>query len=157
MQRQKAAASGFSNLGAAVIVFTWHQDLTIAVRERRCAVGFGAWSEKQGVVHVQPPISVLERMLAMRVHLDECPAESGPLRVLPGSHREGRLDAAAIERWKTQVSEIQCVAGKGDMILMRPLLLHASSTARAANRRRVLHLEFAADDLPCDLDWFERC
>jgi ectoine hydroxylase-related dioxygenase (phytanoyl-CoA dioxygenase family) len=76
---------------------------------------------------------------------------------LPGSHRAGRLDAAAIERWKTQVSEIQCVAKKGDVILMRPLLLHASSAARVASRRRVLHLEFAADDLPGNLEWFDRC
>src|SRR5262249_47026908 len=32
----------------------WHQDLTICVRERREAPGFGAWSVKDGVPHVQP-------------------------------------------------------------------------------------------------------
>jgi len=56
-----------------------------------------------------------------------------------------------------QVSEIQCVARKGDELLMRPLVLHASSTARVASRRRVLHLKFAADDLPGNLEWFDRC
>jgi hypothetical protein len=75
----------------------WHQDLTIAVHQRRCVAGFTAWSEKDGVVHVQPPVPILERMLAVRVHLDDCGPDSGPLRVLPGSHREGRLDAAAID------------------------------------------------------------
>jgi ectoine hydroxylase-related dioxygenase (phytanoyl-CoA dioxygenase family) len=135
----------------------WHQDLTIAVRHRRCVVGFTAWSEKQGVVHVQPPVPVLERMLAMRVHLDDCQAENGPLRVLPGSHREGRLDAAAIHRWKARGSEVQCVSAQGGLILMRPLLLHASSAARVVGQRRVLHLEFAADELPGNLEWFDRC
>jgi ectoine hydroxylase-related dioxygenase (phytanoyl-CoA dioxygenase family) len=134
----------------------WHQDLTIAVRQRRCAVGFTAWSEKQGVVHVQPPVPVLERMLVVRVHLDDCHAENGPLRVLPGSHREGRLDAAAIFRWKARASEVQCVVGQGGLMLMRPLLLHASSEARVAGQRRVLHLEFVADDLPGNLAWFDR-
>jgi hypothetical protein len=33
----------------------WHQDLAIAVRERRDTPGFGPWSEKAGVTHVQPP------------------------------------------------------------------------------------------------------
>jgi ectoine hydroxylase-related dioxygenase (phytanoyl-CoA dioxygenase family) len=135
----------------------WHQDLTIAVRQRRCAVGFTAWSEKHGVVHVQPPVPVLERMLAVRVHLDHCHPENGPLRVLPGSHREGRLAPAAIHRWKTRVSEVHCVAEQGGLVLMRPLLLHASSVAQVASQRRVLHLEFAADDLPGNLEWFDRC
>src|SRR5579862_5599531 len=30
----------------------WHQDLTIAVKEKREAVGFAAWTEKEGVCHV---------------------------------------------------------------------------------------------------------
>ena len=135
----------------------WHQDLTIAVHQRRCVAGFTAWSEKEGVVHVQPPVPVLERMLAVRVHLDDCGPDSGPLRVLPGSHREGRLDAAAIDRWKAQVSEVQCLVGQSDLVLMRPLVLHASSAARVVGQRRVLHLEFAAVDLPGNLEWHDRC
>ena len=135
----------------------WHQDLTIAVHQRRCVAGFTAWSDKDGVVHVQPPVPVLERMRAMRVHLDDCGPDNGPLRVLPGSHREGRLDAAAIDRWKAQVSEVQCLVGQTGLVLMRPLELHASSAARVVGQRRVLHLEFAADDLPGNLEWHDRC
>ncbi len=135
----------------------WHQDLTIAVRRRRPADGFTAWSRKEGVIHVQPPVAVLERMLAVRVHLDDCGAENGPLRVLPGSHRGGRLDAAAVERWKTNVPEAECLIWAGGLVLMRPLLLHASSPARLVGERRVLHLEFAADRLPGGLEWFDVC
>ena len=78
----------------------WHQDLTIAVRERGVVSGFGPWSEKEGVVHVQPPIELLERMLAVRVHLDDCGADNGPVRVLPASHRVGRLSGEAIDEWR---------------------------------------------------------
>jgi hypothetical protein len=41
----------------------WHQDLTIPVRARVDVAGFGPWSVKEGVPHVQPPRSVLEQML----------------------------------------------------------------------------------------------
>ena len=147
----------FDKTPAANWKVAWHQDLTVAVQQRRCVAGFTAWSEKEGVVHVQPPVPVLERMLAVRVHLDDCGSDSGPLHVLPGSHREGRLDAAAIDRWKARVPEVACVVGQGDLVLMRPLVLHASSAARVVGQRRVLHLEFAAADLPGNLKWHDRC
>jgi len=43
----------------------WHQDVTIAVRERIESEGFGPWSMKEGVLHVQPPTEVLEHMVTM--------------------------------------------------------------------------------------------
>jgi len=61
----------------------WHQDRTIAVRERKDAALFGPWSMKAGVPHVQPPSSVMAKMLAIRVHLDESRESNGPLRVIP--------------------------------------------------------------------------
>jgi Phytanoyl-CoA dioxygenase (PhyH) len=131
----------------------WHQDLTIAVRERVDVPGFGAWSIKSGVAHVQPPVSVLERMLAVRLHLDDCGETNGPLRVLPGSHTHGRLDAAAIRQWREGAAPVACLASRGGIVLMRPLLLHASSPARAPEHRRVIHLEFAAGPLPGGLQW----
>jgi ectoine hydroxylase-related dioxygenase (phytanoyl-CoA dioxygenase family) len=134
----------------------WHQDLTIAVARREDVAGYGAWSEKEGVVHVQPPASVLEGMLAVRVHLDDCAPQNGPLRVLPGSHRQGRLDRAAIADWQRRASEVPCVVPRGGLVVMRPLLLHASSVAEAASRRRVIHLEFAAAELDPPLEWHER-
>lgn len=73
----------------------WHQDLTIAVRKRAEVAGYGPWTVKAGVPHVQPPVAVLERMLAVRLHLDNCGEENGPVRVVPGSHRARRLRRAS--------------------------------------------------------------
>ncbi len=134
----------------------WHQDLSIAVGERRDVPDFGPWSKKGGVTHVQPPPSVLERMLTVRLHLDECDERNGPLRVLPGSHAAGRLDADAIARWRENTPEIVCPVPAGGALLMRPLLLHASSDAQTPAHRRVLHLEYAAEELPDGLQWNER-
>jgi ectoine hydroxylase-related dioxygenase (phytanoyl-CoA dioxygenase family) len=134
----------------------WHQDLTIAVASRQETAGFGPWTIKEGVVHVQPPAALLERMAALRIHLDDSTSENGPLRVIPGSHLSGRLSTLAIEAWRERVPDQECVAAAGDVILMRPLLLHASAPAIRPGRRRVLHLEFAAEALPSGLEWAEK-
>jgi Phytanoyl-CoA dioxygenase (PhyH) len=64
----------------------WHQDLKIAVRARRDVAGFGPWTRKVGIPHVHAPAEYLERMVTLRLHLDDCAIYSGPMRVLPGSH-----------------------------------------------------------------------
>jgi len=91
----------------------WHQDVTIAVRERIDVAGFGPWSVKAGVQHVQPPAGVLEKMLSVRVHLDDCGAENGALRVIPGSHLSGRIAEAEIESVRKSAAEPICVVGAG--------------------------------------------
>lgn len=131
----------------------WHQDLSIAVRERRDVEGFGPWSEKAGVVHVQPPARVLERMLTVRLHLDDCDEMNGPLLVLPGSHQDGRLTASEIQRQRASISSVACPVPSGGALLMRPLLLHASSASQSPRHRRVIHLEYAAEPLPAGLQW----
>jgi ectoine hydroxylase-related dioxygenase (phytanoyl-CoA dioxygenase family) len=124
----------------------WHQDLTIAVGERRDIPGFVGWSVKDGIHHAQAPREVLEQMLTVRLHLDDCGIENGPLRVLPGTHTSGWLDSDAINRLKREIPEHICVASRGSALVMRPLLLHASSRATKPGHRRVLHLDFAADN-----------
>lgn len=131
----------------------WHQDLTIAVRARRDTEGFRNWTEKAGVTHVQPPARVLERMLTLRLHLDDCGETNGPLRVLPGSHRAGRLPAEEIGRRVRESEAVTCLVPRGGALLMRPLLLHSSPAPTKPGRRRVVHLEFAADPLPGGLEW----
>jgi ectoine hydroxylase-related dioxygenase (phytanoyl-CoA dioxygenase family) len=134
----------------------WHQDLTIAVRERREVPGYGPWSTKAGVAHVQPPPDVLEQMLAVRVHLDDCGVDNGPVRVVSGTHRLGRLDSETIEQLRAEHPETICVASRGAVLAFHPLLLHASSPATIPRRRRVLHFEFASGTirrLPGDLSW----
>ena len=133
----------------------WHQDRTIAVRERKDVPHFGPWSTKAGVTHVQPPASVMGKMLAIRLHLDDSNENNGPLRVIPGSHKAGYLSTGEIALCKERVSFI-CTAHKGGAILMRPLLVHASSRSLKPDSRRVIHLEFAADNLPGGLEWHDR-
>jgi hypothetical protein len=133
----------------------WHQDLTLAMRARAESPGFGPWSVKDSIPHVQPPVACLERMLAVRLHLDAADAANGALRVLPGTHRTGRLAAESIQQLRAERAEHLCAADAGDALLMRPLLLHASSRSDSPRHRRVLHLEFAAFDLPENLRWHE--
>lgn len=137
----------------------WHQDLTIAVRERRDVPGFGPWSEKEGVPHVQPPEALLRQMVAVRLHLDDCTEANGPVRVLPGSHREGRLAPADIDRWKATGAERVCPVARGGILAFQSLLLHASSPSAGPAHRRVVHLEYVAADwqvLPAGLEWHEQ-
>jgi ectoine hydroxylase-related dioxygenase (phytanoyl-CoA dioxygenase family) len=133
----------------------WHQDSAIAVREKVEAPGFFGWSVKAGVPHVHPPAEILERMVTLRVHLDDCGEDNGPLRVIPGSHRNGRLSDDVITEQLT-TRETICPLRAGGVLVMRPLILHASSPALAPKHRRVLHLEFAVDALPHGLEWYER-
>jgi len=108
---------------------------------------------KEGEPYVQPPVDVLESLLAARVHLDDCGTESGPLRVVPGSHRAGRLGESTAQAMRDERGEVTCIAARGDALAMRPLLLHASSRARVPARRRVLHFLFGPERLPHGLVW----
>lgn len=133
----------------------WHQDLTIAVREKRQIEGFSAWTIKAGIQHVQPPTEILEKMITLRFHLDDTDETNGALKVIPKSHLKGRLNAIQIkaEREKNKIQI--CRARRGDCLIMRPLLLHSSSAAINPQNRRVVHLEFSADSLPGNLEWDE--
>ncbi len=143
----------FDKTAAANWHVSWHQDLSIAVRERVDVAGYGPWSTKAGAVHVQPPCTVLEAMLTLRISLDEGGADQGALRVLPGSHRHGRLGQSEIERMVQSLSAITCGVSAGGAVLMKPLLLHSSRPAVAALHRRVLHFELAPEQLPPPLEW----
>lgn len=133
----------------------WHQDLTIAVRERFDVDGYGPWSLKAGIHHVQPPVAVLENMLTLRIHLDQADESNGALRVLPGTHNHGRLSAAEIAHHKQYLRPTTCTLNRGGALLMRPLLLHSSTAALDPAHRRVLHFEYSSIDLPDGLRWFE--
>jgi len=134
---------------------TWHQDLTLAVKSRAEVEGFGPWSIKDGVPHVQPPAEFLEKMLTVRLHLDDADETNGALRVLPGSHRIGRLSSDKIQALRTQQADYLCAASVGDAMLMRPLLLHASGRSTSNKHRRILHIEYAGFALPSELQWHE--
>lgn len=131
----------------------WHQDLSIAVREQIEVEDFGPWSQKAGVLHVQPPARVLENMLTLRLHLDDCGLANGPLRVIPASHQSGKLDAEEIAAWRQRAEEVVCALPRGGVLLMQPLILHASSASQVPGHRRVLHIEWAAQELSGGLQW----
>jgi hypothetical protein len=133
----------------------WHQDLTIAVQERVEVDGYGPWSKKAGINHVQPPVSVSQNMVALRIHLDHADESNGALRVLPGTHLYDRLAPGQIQHWKQQRQAVTCAVKRGGAMLMRPLLLHSSSAAVEPRHRRVLHFEYSSIDLPGGLRWFE--
>jgi ectoine hydroxylase-related dioxygenase (phytanoyl-CoA dioxygenase family) len=145
----------FDKVPGANWALGWHQDSVIAVAERRDVPGFLAWGQKAGVWQVQPPAEVLAEMVAIRVHLDDCGNDKGPLRVLPGSHRDGWVEDDLAE-WKRRITEVTCVVPKGGIVVMCPLLLHASSKTISPHHRRVIHIEFANRDLPGGLRWQRR-
>lgn len=131
----------------------WHQDLTVAAQQRVDIPGYGPWTDKAGVPHVQPPVDVLEQMLAIRVHLDPCGAENGPVRVIDRTHRLGRLAPETIEQLRAERSESECLVEEGALLAFRPLLLHASSPAARPGHRHVIHIEYAAGPLAPPLVW----
>ncbi|MBB5057377.1 ectoine hydroxylase-related dioxygenase (phytanoyl-CoA dioxygenase family) [Granulicella aggregans] len=146
----------FDKTGEANWKVPWHQDVTIAVTNRIEASGYGPWSIKAGVQHVQPPAQILENMLSVRIHLDDCPASNGALRVISATHQYGKLSQAEIEAVVLQQVPITCEADAGDALLMRPLLIHASSPSTVPSHRRVIHFDFANVELANGLGWRER-
>ncbi len=133
----------------------WHQDLTIAVSEERPTSGYGPWSHKDGSPHVQPPVPLLEHMVTIRLHLDDTSAANGALRVIPGSHRDGKISSVSLSGYNKDTS-LACECSAGDALLISPLILHSSRRSEAPTRRRVIHFEYARDgDLDPGLEWFE--
>ena len=134
----------------------WHQDISIPVAGRLDIAGWQGWSIKDQVQYVQPPDYILSTLVALRLHLDPCENDNGPLRVLARSHTLGKLRQAEMAAMAQRFPAHSVTGGAGSALLMRPLLIHASSKATPPGRRRVLHLEFAAIDLPDGLDWHRR-
>lgn len=145
-------ATFFDKVAGANWKLRWHQDCVIAVPDRVEVDGFSAWSNKAGVVQVRPPERVLRRMLAIRVHLDDCPARNGALRVMPGSHARHRSREEIVD-CKSTHAEVVCEVPCGGVLAMRPLLVHASAPSETPAHRRVIHLEYASDPLPGGLQW----
>lgn len=131
----------------------WHQDRTIVVKERIDRDGFGPWTVKSGLIQVEPPFYILERMVTLRVHLDAIDRSNAPLRIVPGSHGLGRLPEAEIERAVATFGERLCLAERGDVWLYATPIIHASVAADPPRRRRVLQIDYSADVAPGPLAW----
>ena len=121
----------------------WHQDTALPLVTRIDSPEWGPWSVKAGVHYAHAPAWALSRIIALRVHLDPSTGENGPLKILPGSDRAGVLSDDEVFRLAQRAPPTECLVGRGGVLVMRPLLVHASSKARGPEPRRVIHLEYA--------------
>jgi ectoine hydroxylase-related dioxygenase (phytanoyl-CoA dioxygenase family) len=132
---------------------SWHQDKTVSVNKKQHIDGWGPWSLKDGTNHVQPSESVLSKMITFRIHLDDTNTDNGCLKVIPNSHSYGVLTQIEIDSLIKSTVFVECLAEAGDLLIMRPLILHASSKAIFPKHRRVIHMEFSGYELPNGIVW----
>ena len=122
----------------------WHQDTALPLRKKSVAAGWGPWSTKEGVIYAHAPAHALSNILALRLHLDDCTAENGPLRCLPMTHSLGVLSDDQIEGFVQRIEPVEFLVPAGSVLGMRPLVIHASSKSRSGMPRRILHIEYSA-------------
>ena len=136
-------ATLFDKSADANWLVAWHQDTALPLRARVDDPEWGPWSAKAGVLYAHAPAWALERIVALRVQLDDSTSTNGPLRVLPDTHRRGVLPDEEVERLALQIAPVGCTTAAGGVIAMRPLTIHASSKSIDDQPRRVLHIEYA--------------
>jgi ectoine hydroxylase-related dioxygenase (phytanoyl-CoA dioxygenase family) len=139
-------ATLFDKSPTANWLVVWHQDTALPLRARIETPGWGPWSVKDGIHYAHAPTAALSKVLALRVHLDDSSTKNGPLRVLPETHKLGVLTDDSIHEVANRVAPVDCVAAKGAVVAMRPLIIHASSKSHEETPRRILHFEYAAPD-----------
>lgn len=121
----------------------WHQDRALPLSRRLESHDWGPWSRKAGVLYALAPAWALERVVALRIHLDASTPDNGPLRTISGSHEEGVLSERQIRQLISVRTPHTCLIGRGGVLAMKPLLLHSSTRAQCDGPRRVLHIEYA--------------
>ena len=134
----------------------WHQDRVIAVDAKRDHANFDNWSQKEGVWHCEPPLSVLDKMLFLRIHLDDDTDVNGAMQIAKGSHVRGRIAANETETIATQHETEICKGSRGDVLVLKMLTLHRSSPAVTKCVRRVLRVDYANSKLPVPMCWNEQ-
>ncbi|WP_116788291.1 phytanoyl-CoA dioxygenase family protein [Flavobacterium psychrotrophum] len=132
---------------------SYHQDLTISVKDKIETPGYGPWTIKQNQFAVQPPLPVLENIYTIRIHLDDTNEDNGALKIVPKSHAKGIYRPETID-WNAE-TEVNCSVKAGGIMLMKPLLLHSSTRSVNNNRRRVIHIELSNTVLADGLQWAE--
>jgi len=131
---------------------SYHQDLTISVDKKVELKNFQNWTNKQNQFAVQPPTEILENNFTIRIHLDKTTNENGALKVINKSHKKGvyRIENLDLK------TETVCEVERGGIMIMKPLLFHASNKTTNNERRRVIHIEFSNQELPNGLEWSEK-
>jgi hypothetical protein len=136
-------ATLFEKSGDSNWLVVWHQDTAVPLEARFDAPGWGPWSMKAGIVYAHAPTWALERIVALRLHLDASRADNGPLRVIPESHRLGVLSDEEVFDVAHRELCAECLVERGGVLAMRPLLIHSSPKVESPEPRRVLHIEYA--------------
>lgn len=131
----------------------WHQDRTIAVTEKIDVPGFGPWSIKDGITHVEPPFELMDGLRTLRLHLDDVSDENGALLVSPGSQLVGKISDRQAAEIASRNGAFSCHAQAGDAWLYATPILHGSARSSKPSRRRVLQLDFSKEDLTSPLQW----
>lgn len=133
---------------------SYHQDLTISVNKKIELENFQNWTTKQNQFAVQPPKNILDKNFTIRIHLDKTTKENGALKVINKSHAKEIRRIEDIEI-NTEIESF-CEVENGGIMIMKPLLFHASNKTTNNERRRVIHIEFSNVELPKELEWNER-
>jgi|SRR5580765_4769167 len=136
-------ATLFEKTGKANWLVAFHQDTALPLETDIKLDGWGPSSKKAGITFSHAPTWALSQTLAIRIHLDPSTSTNGPLRVIPNSHHVRIQNDSDFEREIESKNEVQCLVGKGGVIAMSPLLIHASSKSVNDDPRRVLHIEYA--------------
>ncbi len=121
----------------------WHQDRSLPLQKRFHSAEWGPWTQKEGVLYAYAPTFALERIVALRIHLDASTNDNGPLRLFSGSHLLGALCEAEVNSYANANVGVECLVGQGGVLAMRPLVIHSSSKAKTDSPRRVIHIEYA--------------
>tara|TARA_R110002110_G_scaffold179055_3_gene384397 strand:- start:1051 stop:1890 length:840 start_codon:yes stop_codon:yes gene_type:complete len=124
-------------------VFQWHQD-------------YGSWVE-DGV-----PSGGHREMLSVLVMLDDTEHESGPLRIIPGSHKAGLIRSKydtettsyalhvvpdeEVDRLSAAGGLVECTGKAGTVMIFGSLLVHGSQQNISQNDRRNLYFAYNVDD-----------
>ncbi len=131
----------------------WHQDRTIVVKRRVETAGYGPWTMKVGLQHVEPPFALLQNMVTLRIHIDNVDEQNAPLLISPGTHRLGRITEDKIKATVNTHGSACCCAKAGDVWIYSTPILHASASSLTDRRRRVLQIDYSANTLPNGLEW----
>ena len=124
----------------------WHQDRVVALAEREEVPGFSVWKRQGDFWHVEPPPDLLGNMVFARVFIDPCDKHNGAMEYAVGSHSAGRVPAdrarTVAMTYNTEFED----AAPGDVLILKALTLHRSTSSAAATHRRAVRIDFAVRD-----------
>ena len=123
-----------------------HQDRSIPVSSPALPPGFDNLTRKTDGWQAEAPAELLAEMRNCRIFIDRATADDGPLEVIPGSHRRGRIEQAEIPAITARGAWRPLTGDAGDLVVLSPLLLHRSRRAAEPSGRRVMQLECISAD-----------